>query len=155
MAKVATCLMFESEAEAAARFYTTLVPGSRITGIRRPSPEAPAVVVDFILGGAIFAALNMGQPVQHAQAASVVVMAADQAECDRIWEAHLAAGGTAVQCGWLTDRYGISWQVWPKEVIDLVFGGSPAQNARAMQVMMGQIRIDSAAIRAARDGDDR
>lgn len=153
MAELATCLMFQSEAEEVARFYTSLIPGSAITGVRRTTPDSPVLLVDFTLAGAVYAALNMNFPVEHAQSASVVVMTGDQAECDRIWQAHLDAGGTAVACGWLRDRYGVSWQIWPKRLIDLTFGGTPEQNTRATAMMVSQIKIDLAAVQAAYDGE--
>lgn len=154
MAELATCLMFQSDAEEAARLYTSIVPGSAITGVRRTTPDSPVLLVDFTLGGAVYAALNMNMPVQHEQSASIVVMTADQAECDRIWQAHLDAGGTAVACGWLRDRYGVSWQIWPKQLIELTFGGTPEQNSRATAAMVSQIKIDLAAVQAAYDGAD-
>jgi predicted 3-demethylubiquinone-9 3-methyltransferase (glyoxalase superfamily) len=152
MVETHTCLWFDGAAEEAARTYVALVPGSALGAVLRPAPGAPVVLVRFSLAGTPYAALNGGPSQKHGHAASIVVAAEDQAAADAIWDAHLAQGSIPVACGWLTDRWGLSWQVFPRGVLDLLFGGTPAANARAFAAMQAQVRIDTAAIAAAAAG---
>lgn len=153
MTEVKTCLLFDAEAEEAARFYVGLVPGSRIDRIARRAPDAPVLLVEFTLAGAAWTALNWSQPVPRGPGMSVVVRTTDQAECDRIWAGHLAHGAKEQMCGWLIDHWGISWQVYPAGMEALLMGGTPEQNQRAFACMMGQRKIDAAAIAAAARGE--
>lgn len=150
MAEIATCLLFDGAAEEAARLYVGLVPGSALQAVRRAGDAV--VLVEFTLAGRPHVALN-GPGVVPSMAMSIVVTAEDQAQADAIWQAHLAAGSSELRCGWLTDRFGMSWQVVPRGVHDLLFGPDPAANARAFACMQGQIRIDTAAIAAAARGE--
>lgn len=150
MAEVSTCLLFDGAAEQAAALYVALVPGSVIQAVRRAGDSV--VLVEFTLAGRPHVALN-GPGVVPSMAMSIVVTASDQAQSDAIWQAHLDAGSTELRCGWLTDRFGISWQIVPQGVHDLLFGPDPAANARAFACMQGQIRIDTAAIAAAAQGE--
>ena len=152
MTTVSTCLLFDTEAEEAARFYVGLVPGSSLDRVSRPAPERPALLVEFRLAGTAWSALNWSQPVPRGPGVSVVLRTTNQAECDRIWAGHLAHGGTEQMCGRLTDRWGIAWQIFPEGMDDLLFGGTPQQNERAFACTMGQRKIDMAAIAAARQG---
>lgn len=152
MIPVRTCLWYESEAEEAARFYTSLVPGSAVEEVMRPAAEAPAVLVHFTLGGVPFSALNGGSSVAHTHAASVVLEAPDQAETDRLWQAILENDGKEVQCGWITDRWGVSWQIIPQGFQELMFSADAEANQRAYQAMLKMIRLDLAAVRAAHEG---
>ena len=152
MAEIATCLWFDTAAEEAARCYVGLVPGSRLGRIRRPAADAPAVIVDFSLAGVPYLALSGGPQVRHSPAASIVVTLPDQASADALWQAHLAAGSSEVRCGWMTDRWGLSWQIVPAGLHDLLFGPDPGANARAYACLQGQTRIDLAAIAAAAQG---
>ena len=110
MSKVSTCLWFGKDAEAAVRFYVSLVPGSSLTHIQRspgnwPGGEAGDVIlISFILGGQSFQALNGGSPASYGTAASISVQCADQAEVDRLWAALTADGGSEIMCGWLRDK---------------------------------------------------
>lgn len=150
MAEVSTCLLFDGAAEQAATLYVGLVPDSAIQSVRRAGGSV--VLVEFTLAGRPHVALN-GPVVVPSMAMSLVVTARDQAQSDAIWQAHLDAGSTELRCGWLTDRYGMSWQIVPHGVHDLLFGPDPAANARAFACMQGQIRIDTAAIAAAARGE--
>ncbi len=120
MSNVSTCLWFEKDAEEAARFYVSLLPGSRITHIQRsparwPGGEAGDVIlVAFTLGGQSFQALNGGSRVDYGTAASLSVACADQAEVDRLWTALTADGGAEIMCGWLRDKWGVPWQIVPE-----------------------------------------
>lgn len=150
--KVKTCLWFDGVAEEAAAFYVSLLPGSRIEGIFRPEPEGAPLLIDFTLAGTPYLALNGGPQFPHTEAASIVVETADQAETDHLWVALTANGGTAVQCGWLRDRFGLSWQIVPEIVPRLLSDPDRAAAGRALQALMGMGKIDIAALKAAHRG---
>lgn len=157
MSKVVPCLWYAHEAEEAAKHYVSLIPDSRIGHVQRNGPGSPigkegsAIVVDFVLGGQAFMALNGGPPDNFTHAVSFKIDCADQAEVDRLWEA-LSAGGSTGQCGWLKDRYGVSWQIVPTELPSLLGGTDPAKSQRAVKAMLGMTKLDIAALRRARDG---
>src|SRR5437773_11093012 len=119
MSRISPCLWFSSEAEEAAKFYVSLLPDSRIEKIQRNTVDSPGgkagtvLVVDFTLAGQRFMALNGGMKMEYTHAVSFKIDCADQAEVDRLWDTLLANGGKAEQCGWLKDRYGVSWQNVP------------------------------------------
>lgn len=157
MPAVVPCLWFATEAEQAAEFYTSAVPRSRV--VRRTSyasetpsglPVGSTLTVEFELDGSPFTALNGGDHRPYTEALSIQLVCADQAESDRVWQA-LSVGGEQVACGWLTDRYGVSWQVFPKGLDEMMRDPDPARAERASLAMMKQVRIDLAEIRAAAD----
>lgn len=144
---ISTCLWFDDQAEAAARFYTGLLPDSQITEIFRKGADeaAPAFTVAFTLMGQRYWGLNGGPHYQLTPAASISVYCDDQAEIDRLWGA-LLDGGRAQRCGWLVDRFGLSWQIVPKALPRLLKG----PNAGAvMAAMMEMVKFDIAALEAA------
>ncbi len=147
--KVATCLWFDGQAEDAARLYTSLLPDSRITDVTRLQPGGPALLVEFTLVGVPFQALNGGPQYELNEAASIAVSTADQAETDRLWAALVADGGEESQCGWLKDRFGVSWQIVPAALRRCLFADDRAAAGRAMQAMFGMRRIDIGAIERA------
>jgi predicted 3-demethylubiquinone-9 3-methyltransferase (glyoxalase superfamily) len=151
-AKVRSCLWSDGKALEAARFYVSLLPDSRIDGVFRPRPDGPELVVDFVLAGTPYQALNGGPQHPFTEAASISVSTRDQAETDRLWEALLADGGAPKACGWLADRYGLCWQIIPEALPRLLADPDPAASARVMQAMMGMIKIDIAGIEAAQRG---
>lgn len=158
MAKLTPCLWFDGNAEEAARFYVSLLPDSRIEGISRspadnPStPEGAVLMVDFTLAGQRFTGLNGGPQFPFSEAISWVIDCADQAEVDRLWDALTADGGSPSQCGWLKDRFGMSWQVIPRQLGEML-GSSDADGARrAMEAMLKMSKIDVAEMRRAFDG---
>ena len=118
MSKITTCLWFDGKAEEAARFYVSLLPDSRIDTVMPYMMEMPGgkpgdtMLVTFTLAGLSYMALNGGPHFQFSPAVSFIVNCADQAEVDRLWNT-LLDGGSPMQCGWLTDRYGVSWQIVP------------------------------------------
>src|ERR1700730_18098578 len=124
MSKICPCLWFDGEAEEAAKFYVSLLPGSRIEKIQKNIVDGPAgktgtvLVVDFTLAGQRFMALNGGTRFEYTHAISFKIDCADQAEVDRLWDA-LSDGGAVEQCGWLKDRYGVSWQIGPTVLHEL------------------------------------
>ncbi len=151
--KVAICLWFDSEAEAAAHLYTSLIPNSEITHIMRPHPDGPAVMVTFTLGGVPFQALNGGPQFPQTEAASIVVSTKDQAETDYLWDALTANGGSESQCAWLKDRFGVSWQIVPEALPRLISSSDHEASQRAMQAMLTMRKIDIAALESAYRGE--
>ena len=151
MSDIKPCLWFTSEAENAANFYVGLFPESRIASVMRSAPNAPAIAVDFVLDGTPFLALNGREERGFTTACSFVVPCDSQAEIDRYWDA-LTDGGTAGRCGWLEDRFGISWQIVPRDMGALLGGPDAAAAGRAMRAMMGMSKIDIATMQRARDG---
>lgn len=152
-ARVRTCLWFERDGEAAASFYTGLLPESRIESVYRPDPDAPPLVLDFTLGGAPYQILNGGPGFPPTEAASISVLTEDQIETDRVWDALTADGGKEGRCSWLTDRWGVSWQIVPRVLVECLTSEDRAAADRASQAMLGMGRIDIAAIEAAFRGE--
>jgi predicted 3-demethylubiquinone-9 3-methyltransferase (glyoxalase superfamily) len=157
MSGISPCLWFDDEAEEAANFYVSLLPDSKIERVQKNVMDSPAgkegsvLVVDFTLAGQRFMALNGGTRLEHTHAVSFHVDCADQAEVDRLWAA-LSAGGSIVQCGWLRDRYGVSWQIVPTVLAKMLRDPDPAKARRVMQAMMKMIKLDIAGLMAAYDG---
>jgi len=158
MSRITPCLWFDGKAEEAATFYVSLLPDSRIESIMRapadnPStPKGAALVVEFTLAGRRFMGLNGGPQFRFTEAVSFVIDCADQAEVDRLWDALTADGGAPGRCGWLKDRYGLSWQVVPRALPELLGGPDRERAGRAMQAMMTMSKIDIDALRRAYDG---
>ncbi|OWU85189.1 3-demethylubiquinone-9 3-methyltransferase [Oceanicola sp. 22II-s10i] len=145
---IRTCLWYDNDGHEAAEFYVSLLPDSEIRGRFAPDPTKPPLIVEFTLMGAPYQILNGGPQFPHTEAASICITTEDQAETDRIWAAILAAGGTEVQCGWIRDRWGLSWQIVPAEAVTLMSRGNAGAQA-AMAAMMQMVKIDVAAMRAA------
>ena len=150
--KIVPCLWFDGEAEAATAFYVSLLPYSRITAVNRTpvdTPSGPAgsvLTVQFVLAGREYLALNGGPNFRFTEAVSFMVMTEDQAETDRLWDALTADGGRENACGWLKDRWGLSWQITPRRLVELTTDPDPARAKAAMQAMMDMIKIDVAAL---------
>ncbi|GAA1749093.1 VOC family protein [Luedemannella helvata] len=156
MSRITPFLWFNTEAEEAATFYTSLFPNSRIVEVQRhetADAEKSAFVVTFEIDGMRFTALN-GAPgnVHFTDAVSFQVDCADQAEVDRYWDALIADGGEPSQCGWLKDRFGVSWQIIPTALPRLLADPDRQAAARVMNAMLGMQRIDIAALEAAKSG---
>jgi predicted 3-demethylubiquinone-9 3-methyltransferase (glyoxalase superfamily) len=154
--KITTCLWFDTEGEEAAEFYCTLFPDSKITGVSHygeagPRPAGTVLTVDFQLDGRPYVALNGGPEYQFTEAVSFQVSCSDQDEVDRYWDTLTADGGEAGQCGWLKDRFGLSWQIVPTALPELLSDPDPGRSSRAMQAMLQMQKIDIAAMRAAAD----
>jgi predicted 3-demethylubiquinone-9 3-methyltransferase (glyoxalase superfamily) len=152
---ITPCLWFESEALEAAEFYTSVFPNSSIVAIQRapadtPGPKAGAVLmVRFKLAGQSYQALNGGPHDKFNDAISLSVSCEDQKEVDRLWSALTAGGGKPVQCGWLKDKYGLSWQIVPKRLPELLAQPDPEKSKRVMEAMLKMVKIDVAALEAA------
>jgi predicted 3-demethylubiquinone-9 3-methyltransferase (glyoxalase superfamily) len=155
MEKITPCLWFDHQAEEAANFYVSLFPGSRIVDVSRygdafADRAGEVLTVAFDLDGRRFTALNGGPQFSFTEAVSFQIDCADQAEVDYFWEA-LTAGGEESQCGWLKDRYGVSWQVVPAEMVQLLGDPDPARASRATEAMLRMKKIDIDEIRRAAD----
>jgi predicted 3-demethylubiquinone-9 3-methyltransferase (glyoxalase superfamily) len=149
-------LWFDSNAEEAAEYYVSIFPNSKITDVLRyteagPGPAGSVVTVDFELDGQPFTAINGGPAFTFDEAISLMIECEDQDEVDRYWE-RLTDGGEESQCGWLKDRFGLSWQVCPKELLTLLGDPDPERAARATAAMYEMHKIDLAAVKAAADG---
>ena len=155
---IKTFLWFDRDAEAAVAFYTGLFPDSRIDAVRHAPTDFPSgkagdvLTIEFTLFGRPFVAMNGGPGHPLTDAISLAVDTADQAETDRYWDALTADGGAEIACGWCRDRWGLSWQIDPRPLMDGMADPDPAVAARVFQAMMGMVRIDVAKIEAARAG---
>ncbi|WP_424215681.1 VOC family protein [Streptomyces sp. BI20] len=152
-----TCLWFDGRAEEAAAFYTSVFPDGSIGRVARyneanPEQAGSVMVVEFTANGQNFVGLNGGPQFTFTEAVSFQVHCADQAEADHYWEALTADGGEGVACGWLKDRFGLSWQVVPDEVIELISDPDPVKAARTTEAMYKMVRLDVAALRAVHAG---
>lgn len=151
--RIHPCLWFATEAEAAVEFYVSVFPRSRLlertfyAGGGR-MPEGSLLTIDFELAGQRFTALNGGVLMSHSPAMSLVVTVASQSEADGVFD-RLSADESKEQCGWLTDRYGMSWQVVPQALMELLRTGSAAQRRRVFDAVMGMRRINIAALQSA------
>ncbi|NUS43078.1 MAG: VOC family protein [Mycobacteriaceae bacterium] len=148
-ATVTTFLWFESNAEQAAEFYAATVPDSRVTDVTR-LPDGSAFVVSLELAGHSLTLMNGGPGHPHSDAASIQVVVEGQAEVDRLWDT-LTDGGAPGPCGWLTDRYGVSWQVVPTALQALMATPNPAQAAATAVALRTMTKIDIAGLQAAHD----
>lgn len=148
---VSSCLWFDNQAEEAARFYCSLFEGSEITDIFRQGgdPDAAAFTVEFSLCGQRFWALNGGPHYKLTPAVSITVHIDTQAEIDALWAALLSGGGTESRCGWLTDRFGLSWQIIPRALPRLL---KSDRTGRVMEAMMGMVKLEIAALEKAAIG---
>jgi predicted 3-demethylubiquinone-9 3-methyltransferase (glyoxalase superfamily) len=155
MSKIAPCLWFADEAEEAANFYVSLLPDSRIDKVQKSLIDTPSgkagkvLVVQFTLAGQEYMALNGGMRFEYTDAISFKVDCADQAEVDHLWDGLTAGGGSPGQCGWLKDRYGVSWQIVPSAMMRYLGGSDHAGAQRAMAAMMKMTKLDIATLQKA------
>jgi 2-polyprenyl-6-hydroxyphenyl methylase/3-demethylubiquinone-9 3-methyltransferase len=159
MTGITTCLWYDGNAEEAANLYASIFPDSAVGGIHRAPTDFPngkagdVLTVEFTVIGQKFIGLNGGPAFKFDQAISFQISTADQAETDRYWDALIADGGAPSMCGWLKDRFGLSWQITPKALTDAVAGPDKAAAQRAFQAMMTMGKIDVAAIEKAVRGE--
>ena len=156
MPKTVPCLWFDGQAAQAAAFYTGVFPRSEVTSVSHyppdaPGGEGPVLTVEFTLDGQPYVGLNAGPQHPFTDAISFQVPCGDQDEVDHYWDA-LGAGGEHGPCGWLKDRFGVSWQVFPTRLGELLSDPDPGRAERAMQAMMTMSRLDLAALERAADG---
>ena len=157
MQKMHPCLWFDTQAEEAARFYVSVFQDSHLDDITRygdagPLPAGTVLSVSFRLGGQEFMALNGGPAFTFTPAVSFFVHCDSQAEVDAYWDA-LAAGGEEMQCGWVKDRYGVTWQIVPSELGRLLSSPDPVKARRVTEAMLKMIKLDVNALRAAYEQD--
>ena len=151
-------LWFDDDLEEAAAFYAKVFPGSKVGNVVRygeagPGPKGKVMSMDFEVAGHRFAGVNGGPIFQFNESVSFVIDCKDQAEVDYYWDALTADGGRESQCGWLKDKFGLSWQVVPVQLTAALTDKDPARAQRAMQAMLTMRKIDVAAIAAAADGN--
>jgi two-component system sensor histidine kinase QseC len=154
--KLTPFLWFDGKAEEAAKFYVSIFKNAKITntmlhGDAGPGPKGSVLTVSFELDGQEFVALNGGPQYSFTPAVSFCIQCESQAEVDTYWEKLLAGGGKPVACGWLTDKYGLSWQVTPRVLPMLLQDKDEAKAARVMKAMMEMVKIDIAALQRAAD----
>ena len=152
------CLWFDGQGDAAADFYISIFPHSRRTNGSEYPPDGPgeagtSMVVNFELNGQPFMALNGGPMFSFTPAVSFVVSCADQSEVDYYWD-RLAEGGTPSQCGWLADKFGLSWQIVPVQLGQLMSDPDPARAGRVMQAMLKMVKLDVALLEAAANASE-
>lgn len=157
MQKIITFLWFDNQAEEAAKFYVSTFRNSKITGVSRygdagPGPKGSAMTVNFTLEGQDFIALNGGPMFKFTEAISLYVDCETQEEVDQLWNKLIADGGAPSQCGWLKDKYGLSWQIIPSALRRTIGGSNAAGAARAMQAMLKMQKIDSKVLEDAYEG---
>lgn len=158
MSQITPCLWYDGNAEEAANFYVTLFPDSRVDDVVRSPADNPSMkeggvlVVEFTLAGQPYIGLNGGPQFKFTEAVSFQVRTEDQAETDRLWAALTADGGAESMCGWLKDRWGLSWQISPKQLLALMADKDRDRARRAMEAMMKMKKIDIAEVERAAEG---
>ncbi len=156
MQKIVTFLTFDDQAETAVKLYTSLFKNSRVLQTTRyndagPGPKGSVMTISFELEGQRFVALNGGPHFHFSDGISLTVNCDTQAELDLLWDG-LAAGGKEVACGWVTDRFGVSWQIVPARIGELIGDPDPAKAKRTMEAMLKMVKLDIAALQRAHDG---
>ena len=158
--KITTFLWFDSQAEEASSFYVSIFKNSRILAVTRYDdesakaagrPQGSVMTVAFELDGQAFTALNGGPLFKFTEAVSLVVNCESQKEVDHFWD-KLTAGGQEVQCGWLKDRYGVSWQITPTALLEMIQDKDPEKSRRTMKAMLTMKKLDVEALKRAYDG---
>ncbi|MFA4927552.1 MAG: VOC family protein [Patulibacter sp.] len=157
MPRITPNLWFDGHAEQAAEFYVAIFPDSRVTEVARygpnePGPEGTVMTVAFELDGNPFVGINGGPQFPHSEAVSFEISCPTQADVDYYWDALLADGGAPSQCGWLKDRFGLSWQVVPEGFSALLASGDGAARSRATQAMLKMVKLDIAELERAAAG---
>jgi predicted 3-demethylubiquinone-9 3-methyltransferase (glyoxalase superfamily) len=151
-------LWFDGNAEEAAHFYTAIFPNSRIMRVNRAPADNPStnagdvLTVDFTILGQLFTGLNGGPDFKFSEAVSFLIDCEDQADVDKYWDALVEGGGEHSVCGWLKDRYGVSWQVVPKQLVEYLNGPDREGAARAMKAMLEMRKLDVDELRRAYEG---
>jgi predicted 3-demethylubiquinone-9 3-methyltransferase (glyoxalase superfamily) len=157
--KISPCLWFDGNGEDAARFYTSIFPDSRIDSIQRSSTDYPggkvgdAILVEFTLAGQSYQALNGGPHDKFNDAISLSVSCKGQTEVDKLWDGLISGGGKPVQCGWLKDKFGVSWQIVPEEMEAMLREKDAIKTKRVMEAMMTMVKLDVAKLKRAFAGE--
>lgn len=155
---ISPCLWYDGQAESAAEFYVAAFPNSHIDSVMKSGGGWPGgkagdtILVSFSIAGQQFQAVNGGPNVPFNEAVSLSIACKDQAEVDRYWDALIADGGEAIQCGWLKDKYGVRWQVVPTVLMEMMQDKNREKANRAMGAMMQMVKLDIATLKRAYDG---
>lgn len=151
MSKVTPFLMFNDQLEAAMEFYAATFPNSEIRNVARRGEEGPVTSAEFVVGGQVFMGYNGGPYFSFSQGFSLFVDCEDQREVDEYWDRLVAAGATPLQCGWITDQFGVTWQIVPRRFTQLVADKNPAKVKAVMEAMMTMVKLDVAGLEKAYD----
>ena len=151
MNKVTPFLMFNDQLESAIEFYTSTFPDSRVTNVARAGKDGPINSAEFVIGGQSFLGYNGGAYFTFSEGFSLFVECEDQEEVDEYWNKLVKAGATKMQCGWIKDHFGLSWQIVPKRFIELIGDKNPAKVKAVMDAMMEMVKLDVAALERAYD----
>jgi predicted 3-demethylubiquinone-9 3-methyltransferase (glyoxalase superfamily) len=151
MSKVTPFLMFNDQLDAAIAFYTTTFPDSEITNVARTGKDGPITSAEFVIGGQSFMGYNGGPYFTFSQGFSLFVDCKDQEEVDQYWNTLISAGATPSQCGWITDQFGITWQIVPRRFMELIRDTNRKKVQAVMEAMMEMVKLDVAALERAYD----
>ena len=149
MNRITPFLMFDDQLEAALDFYTRTFPDAEVIQVARTGETGPVQAAEFTIGGQRFKAFNGGSHFTFSEGVSLYVDCESQEEVDRYWDALMEAGGTPVQCGWIKDPFGLSWQIVPRRFMELINDEDPARVRAVMQAMMEMVKLNVAALESA------
>ena len=152
MSKVTPFLMFNDQLEAAIDFYTRTFPDSDVRHVTRAGADGPVLSAEFVVGGQTFMGYNGGPHFKFSDGFSLFVDCVDQAEVDAYWDKLVAAGATPTQCGWITDQFGLAWQIVPRRFMELIGDEDPAKVQRVMAAMLTMVKLDVATLERAYEG---
>lgn len=152
MSKITPFLMFNNQLEEAIKFYTSTFPDSQVKNIARTGLDGPITSAEFVVGGQSFMAYNGGPYFSFSNGISLFVDCKDQSEVDFYWDKFIGAGAKPLQCGWITDPFGITWQIVPRRFMELIQDSNPAKVQAVMAAMMEMVKLDVAALERAYDG---
>ena len=151
MSQVTPFLMFNDQLEAAIAFYTTAFPGSEIKSVARTGKDGPINSAEFVIGGQFFMGYNGGPYFKFSEGLSLFVDCEDQEEVDEYWNKLVNAGATPLQCSWITDQFGVTWQIVPRRFMELISDQNPKKVQAVMEAMMTMVKLDVAALEKAYD----
>jgi predicted 3-demethylubiquinone-9 3-methyltransferase (glyoxalase superfamily) len=151
MSKVTPFLMFNDQLEAAMAFYSSTFPDSEIKDVARTGKDGPITSARFVIGGQSFMGYNGGSYFSFSSGFSLFVDCEDQGEVDEYWDKFVGAGATPMQCGWITDQFGVTWQIVPRRFMELIRDKDPKKVQSVMEAMMKMVKLDVAALERAYD----
>lgn len=149
MSKVTPFLMFNDQLEAAIEFYTATFPDSKIKNVARTGQDGPITSAEFVVGGQSFMGYNGGPYFNFSEGFSLFVDCEDQEEVDEYWDKLVSAGATPSQCGWITDPFGVTWQIVPRRFMELINDTNPEKVQGVMEAMLKMVKLDVAALEKA------
>ena len=149
MTKVTPFLMFNDQLEAAMAFYTATFPDSEIRNVARTGTDGPVASAEFVVGGQVFMGYNGGAYFTFSEGFSLYVDCEDQVEVDTYWDKLVTAGATPTACGWIKDPFGISWQIVPRRLMELIRDRNPGKVKAVMEAMMTMVKLDVASLERA------